>query len=156
MTMNTTRIFLLMVLALASVAGCKRDDDRAQVVATSGIRQTAFPGQVTAGGGTSGAVLARTARPETDGTYAGGSPGTAGGSGGNTGGAAMGGTVQESGKGPTEGVAPVTGAPGAAAPAGTTPAPDGVTPPGSTTQRGSAGETSGDMPTAGKTEKEGR
>ena len=70
------------------------------------MRQTAFPGMVTAGGGSSGAVMARTARPETDATYAGGTPGIAGGSGGTTGGAATAGTVVEAGQGPSSGTTP--------------------------------------------------
>lgn len=77
---------------------------RADTPATHGVIQTGYPGQMTAGGGSSGEVMARTARPETDATYAGGTPGIAGGSGGNTGGAETGGTVQESGQGPSQGV----------------------------------------------------
>ncbi len=72
--------------------------------------QTKFPGQVTAGGGTSGQVMARSAKPETNAAYAGGTPGIAGGAGGNNAGAAMGGTVTETGQGPSSGVtAPVSG-----------------------------------------------
>jgi hypothetical protein len=67
--------------------------------------QTRFPGQVTAGGGTSGDVMARSGKA-VDGNYAGGTPGIAGGAGGNTGGAATGGTVRESGRGPTQSIAP--------------------------------------------------
>ena len=85
------------------------------------MRQTAFPGMVTAGGGTSGAVMARTARPETDATYAGGTPGIAGGGGGTTGGAATAGTVVEAGQGPSSGTTPATGPAPGTAPAAATP-----------------------------------
>jgi hypothetical protein len=90
------------VLVLGA-AGCKEHGDNA-------MRETKFPGMVTAGGGTSGQVMARNGGSKTDGTYAGGTPGIAGGSGGNTSGAATGGTVRETGQGPTAGVsAPSTG-----------------------------------------------
>ena len=60
---------------------------RAQEPAAQGVIQTKYPGQISAGGISSGEVMARTARPATDATYAGGTPGIAGGAGGNTGGA---------------------------------------------------------------------
>lgn len=84
-------------MLLLAAAGCAKHGDTAQ-------RQTKFPGMVSAGGGTSGQVMAANGGPKTDATYAGGTPGIAGGSGGNTSGAATGGTVTESGKGPTSGV----------------------------------------------------
>lgn len=93
-------------VACAMLAAC----DRGRSSATDGIEQTKFPGQVTAGGLTSGQVMARTARPETNAVYGGGSPFIAGGSGGNTGGAAMGGTVAETGEGPSRGITDPTGA----------------------------------------------
>jgi hypothetical protein len=102
------RHLLAPLAALALLAACDRDG--ARTVSDAGIRQTAFPGQITAGGGSSGAVMARTARPETDATYAGGTPGHAGGAGGTSGGAATAGTVAETGQGPTSGTTPVTGA----------------------------------------------
>lgn len=83
----------------AVLAACQR----AQAPATRGVIQTGYPGQVTAGGGSSGAVMARSAHPVTDATYAGGTPGIAGGAGGNTSGAETGGTTQESGQGPSRG-----------------------------------------------------
>ena len=64
-------------------------------------RQTKFPGQVSAGGGTSGEILARNSRPATAGDTTGGTPFIAGGAGGTTGGTATTGTVQETGTGPT-------------------------------------------------------
>jgi len=93
-------------------AGCDRGN---RPSTENGVHQTKFPGQVSAGGLTSGQVMARTDRPTTDATYAGGTPGIAGGSGGTTGGAATGGTVQESGQGPSQG----TSQPAAAGQAGT-------------------------------------
>lgn len=152
----------LAVLAL--LAACERDG--AQTVSDAGIRQTAFPGQVTAGGGTSGAVMARTARPETDATYAGGTPGIAGGSGGTTGGAATAGTVVEAGQGPSSGTTPVTGtgaepaprSPGEAVPQVTAPAviQPGGTPTVGASPRGGTAPTSGDIPTAGGTPPSGQ
>jgi len=88
-------------LVLAT-AGCKQHGDAAQI-------QTKFPGMVTAGGHTSGQVLAANAKPTTDGTYAGGLPGVAGGAGGNTAGAETGGSVRETGQGPTSGVTAPSG-----------------------------------------------
>ena len=95
------------VLALAVLAGgC----DRGRNPSVGGIEQTKYPGQITSGGRSSGAIIASTAKPVTDATYAGGTPGIAGGSGGTTSGAAVGGSVQESGQGPTSGVTPPSGA----------------------------------------------
>jgi hypothetical protein len=99
--MNKQRVVKYVMAAnmLAAVAACGDHGG-----ANAGAKQTGFPGQVTAGGGTSGEVMARSAQKKTDGTYAGGTPGIAGGSGGNTSGAATGGSVQESGRGPSHGV----------------------------------------------------
>ncbi|MFD2368162.1 hypothetical protein [Pseudoduganella sp. GCM10020061] len=95
------RTLILGVCALAALAaGCDRDRAGSTAPAASEVRQTKFPGQVTAGGGTSGDVAAA-ALVATDASYAGGTPGTAGGMGGNTGGAKMGGTVAESGHAPS-------------------------------------------------------
>ena len=117
---------ILISGALAALALLASGCDRGRTPASDGVLQTKFPGQVTAGGGSSGEVLARTSRPTTDATYAGGTPGIAGGSGGTTGGAAMGGTVQESGQGPSQG----TTQPAGAGQAGTTlPSGDNKTPP---------------------------
>jgi hypothetical protein len=93
-----------MIMALlVLLAGCKQHGDEAQ-------RQTKFPGMVTAGGGTSGQVMAANAGPKTNAAYAGGTPGIAGGSGGNTAGAETGGTVRETGQGPSQGATPPSGA----------------------------------------------
>ena len=88
--------------ALALLAACSQGGATGSAAT---VRNTAFPGQITAGGGTSGEVMAQ-AKKATDGSYAGGTPKIAGGSGGNTGGAATGGTVQESGHGPSGTTAP--------------------------------------------------
>jgi hypothetical protein len=101
---------------LLSAAGCKRNGDAA-------IRETKFPGMVTAGGGTSGQVMARNGGPKTDATYAGGTPGLAGGAGGNNAGTAMGGTVRETGQGPSSGVS--TPSSGTAAQTGANQKPSG-------------------------------
>lgn len=93
---------LLAVLA----SGC----DRGRNPSVGGIEQTKYPGQVTAGGRTAGAIIASTAKPVTDATYAGGTPGIAGGSGGTSSGAETGGTVRETGQGPSSGVTPPSGA----------------------------------------------
>jgi len=54
--------------------------------------------------------MAAHAGPKTNAGYAGGTPGIAGGSGGNTAGAATGGSVRETGQGPSQGVTPPSGA----------------------------------------------
>ncbi|MGZ3184862.1 MAG: hypothetical protein ACXU8N_20700 [Telluria sp.] len=71
----------------------------------AGMRQTKYPGMVTAGGGTSGEVIAAS-KKAVDSSYAGGTPFHGGGMEGNTGGAKMGGTVTESGHGPSGNTAP--------------------------------------------------
>jgi len=92
------------VLVALALGGCKEHGDEAQL-------KTKFPGMVTAGGGTSGQVMAAHGGPKTDATYAGGTPFIAGGAGGNTSGAGTGGTTTETGQGPSAGVSN----PGAAA-----------------------------------------
>jgi len=94
-----------MLLALLA-GGC----DRGRNPSVGGVEQTRYPGQVTAGGRSSGAIIASTAKPVTDAIYAGGTPGIAGGSGGNTSGANVGGTTRETGQGPSSGVTPPSGA----------------------------------------------
>jgi hypothetical protein len=93
-------VFLMHAGALAlvlSAAGCKKHGDEA-------MQETKFPGMVSAGGGTSGQVMARNNVPKVDATYAGGTPGIAGGAGGNTSGAGTGGSTTETGQGPSSGV----------------------------------------------------
>jgi len=94
---------LMAVAVLLVAAACKQHGDDAQ-------RKTRFPGMVTAGGGTSGQVMAAHGGPKTDAGYAGGTPGIAGGAGGNTSGAETGGSVRETGQGPSQGVTPPSGA----------------------------------------------
>ena len=98
-----------LAACLLLAAGCSKHT----APASNGVIQTKFPGQVTSGGGTSGEVIARTAKPVTDATYAGGTPGIAGGAGGNTSGAETGGTTRETGQGPTSGVTDPSGKMGA-------------------------------------------
>jgi hypothetical protein len=99
--MKASTLAFSFLAAAAALAGC----DRGHTNPKEGVIQTRFPGQVTSGGGTSGQVMARSAKPETNAAYAGGTPGIAGGAG-----AAMGGTVSETGQGPSKGVtAPASG-----------------------------------------------
>ncbi|MDY0960808.1 hypothetical protein [Massilia sp. CFBP9026] len=116
MRLRNASIVGAVVLLACTLAGC----DRGQAPAANGVIQTKYPGQVSSGGMTSGQIMARTARPETDATYAGGTPGIAGGSGGNTSGAEIGGATQESGQGPSSGVTQPAGAgrPGGDLPSG--------------------------------------
>lgn len=100
--MISSKMLLMLGAAAVLAAGCSRADKAAD----AGVRKTNFPGQVTAGGGTSGEVLARNQKPVTDASYQGGTPGIAGGAGGTTGGTATAGAVQESGHGPSGNTAP--------------------------------------------------
>jgi hypothetical protein len=100
--MKASTLALGVFAACTVLVGC----DRGHTNPKEGVIQTRFPGQVTAGGLTSGQVMARSSKPETNAAYAGGTPHIAGGAGGTTGGAAMGGTVAETGQGPTQGVTP--------------------------------------------------
>lgn len=84
---------MLAACALAVLAaGCDRQRAPSTEPAASEVRQTRFPGQVTAGGSTSGELIATTEQA-TNARTSGGTPGTAAGMEGNTGGARMGGTV---------------------------------------------------------------
>ncbi|GAB3538148.1 hypothetical protein GCM10027343_03160 [Noviherbaspirillum agri] len=90
MTIRTAKLcglLLAMPLAAVSLPGCDRAGQEREA------KQTGFPGQVTAGGGTSGEVMARAASAaNTTASMPAGTPGIPQGSGGTTGGAAMGGT----------------------------------------------------------------
>lgn len=101
---------ILMHAALAAVALAASGCDRGGHPSVGGIAQTKYPGQVTSGGQSSGAIIAATAKPVTDATYAGGTPGHAGGSGGTSSGAETAGTVRETGQGPSTGVTAPSGA----------------------------------------------
>ncbi|WP_066331515.1 hypothetical protein [Azohydromonas lata] len=92
-----------------------------------GVVQTKFPGMVSAGGGTSGEVIARTAGGQQAAPPA-GTPGIPQGAEGNTGGTAPGGTVAKTEAG-NSGV-PAADGPQKAASAGFDPGASGVTPPG--------------------------
>jgi hypothetical protein len=100
--MISTRLIVTVGVAAVLAAGCSRQDKAAD----AGVRKTNFPGMVTAGGGTSGEVIARSSKPATDASYAGGTPFHAGGMEGNTGGTATAGAVQESGHAPSGKTAP--------------------------------------------------
>jgi hypothetical protein len=90
---------LLSLVLLTAIAGCgNRDREQS-------INQTGFPGQITAGGSSSGEVMARSAGGTTEGGAARGTPGIPQGAEGNVGGAAMGGTTSGQSK-PPAGAAP--------------------------------------------------
>lgn len=101
---------ILIHCGLAGLALLASGCDRGRNPSVGGIDQTKYPGQVSAGGQTSGAIIAATAKPVTDATYAGGTPGHAGGAGGTSSGAETAGTVRETGQGPSRGVTAPTGA----------------------------------------------
>lgn len=96
---------LAVLLSALLAAGCERGREGA----VDGVIQTGYPGQVTAGGATSGTILAQTSRPTTNAVYAGGTPGIVGGAGGNTSGANVGGSTRPTGEGPATGVTDPTG-----------------------------------------------
>lgn len=100
--MISTKVLMMLGAAAVLASACTRQDNAGD----SGMRKTNFPGMVTAGGGTSGEVIARAQKPATDASYAGGTPYHAGGAGGTTGGTATAGAVQESGHGPSGNTAP--------------------------------------------------
>jgi hypothetical protein len=83
---------LSTVTLTLALGACQPGADPA---AGTGAQQTAFPGQVTAGGNTSGAVMNRT-QDMAGAARQSGTPGIPQGAGGNTGGAARGGTTEDS------------------------------------------------------------
>lgn len=107
------------------------------------VKQTGFPGQVSAGGSTSGEVMARASKPANTPDPS-GTPGIPQGAGGNTGGAAMGGTT---GSGTITGARPAPAQEGArgqstaGAPGGTPGIPEGSG--GNTSGAGMGGTTGG-------------
>ena len=92
------KLAILLIVSAVLASGCSRENEYGQ-------RQTKMPGMVTAGGGTSGEVIA-SHKKATDGSYAGGTPYHAGGAGGTAGGTATAGAVAESGHGPSGTTAP--------------------------------------------------
>ncbi|WP_194721881.1 hypothetical protein [Noviherbaspirillum malthae] len=86
MRTRITALPLVAVVLALTLAGCNKDS---QTAADNGIRQTKFPGQLSAGGGTSGEVMAQASNSSKAGAPS-GTPGIPQGAGGNTGGAAMG------------------------------------------------------------------
>jgi hypothetical protein len=120
---NKAAIGAAVAALMLVAAGCKQHGDANQ-------QQTHFPGMITAGGHTSGQVMAANGGGKTNGTYAGGTPGIAGGAGGNSSGAGIGGTTQESGQGPTQGVSAPSGGAAAAQGANQSQSGDNKPPPG--------------------------
>ena len=107
-SISTSTCIVLTVLAALTLPGC----DRSNTATAQGIRQTGFPGQVSAGGETGGRIIARAAKtaPSTPAVVAtqapqegtrgqsptgsvAGTPSIPEGSGGTTSGAEMGGTT---------------------------------------------------------------
>lgn len=78
-------------LSLASLAACHRPVPTAPEASAVEVIPTGFPGQVTAGGGTSGEVMAAAGEFTAQGNDQ-GTPGIPKGSGGNVGGAELGGS----------------------------------------------------------------
>ncbi len=89
---------ILLIASAVLASGCSRENEYGQ-------RQTKMPGMITAGGGTSGEVIA-SQKKATDGSNAGGTPYHAGGAEGNSGGTATAGSVSESGHGPSGNTSP--------------------------------------------------
>jgi hypothetical protein len=81
MLMNRIPVFGFSLMLLTGLAACDRNDP------TRNVNQTKFPGQVTAGGGTGGEIMARTKHDTTVSKPVAGTPGIPQGSGGTTGGA---------------------------------------------------------------------
>ena len=84
---NRSAVLLGCCALLLGLAACGSSE---QSSASAGVRQTHFPGEITAGGGTSGEVLARAGNAPTA-QNASGTPGIPQGKEGNTGGTEMGG-----------------------------------------------------------------
>jgi hypothetical protein len=82
-------LLALSSVLLGSITGCTNRPDASS---DTGVRQTHFPGEVTAGGGTSGEVMERSKKVASSGAPS-GTPGIPEGSEGNTSGAALGGTT---------------------------------------------------------------
>jgi hypothetical protein len=132
------RALLVPAVLLAALlgAGC----DRGPKV-EDGVVQTKFPGQVSAGGGTSGEVIAQAGGKQT--APPAGTPGIPQGAGGNTGGAALGGTMPKesaSAAGLPQGEGPQKAASAAA-----DPGPTGVVPPGVSASAATSGAAVGGM-----------
>lgn len=83
-------LLALSFALLGSITGCAGRHDASS--SDPSVRQTHFPGEVTAGGGTSGEVMEHSKEIASSGAPS-GTPGIPEGSGGNTGGAALGGTT---------------------------------------------------------------
>lgn len=132
-------VLLVPAVLLAALlgAGC----DRGPKV-EDGVIQTKFPGQVSAGGGTSGEVIAQTSGEKQTAPPA-GTPGIPQGSGGNTGGAALGGVMPKDGA--SAAGLPQGEGPQKAASAAAEPGPTGVVPPGVSASAATSGAAVGGM-----------
>ncbi|WP_298234937.1 hypothetical protein [uncultured Azohydromonas sp.] len=135
------RVLLVPAVLLAALlgAGC----DRGPKV-EDGVVQTRFPGQVSAGGGTSGEVIAQSGGKQA--APPAGTPGIPQGSEGNVGGAALGGAMPKDGAS-AAGV-PQGEGPQKAASAAADPGPTGVVPPGVSASAVTSGAAVGGMSNA--------
>jgi hypothetical protein len=86
---NAVALLAVSSALLGTITGC---GNRSDTPPDTGVRQTHFPGQVTADGATSGEVMERSKKVASSGAPS-GTPGIPEGSEGNTGGAALGGTT---------------------------------------------------------------
>src|SRR5690606_33980417 len=79
----------IAALSIAALAACHQPTPTEPEASAAQVMETGFPGQVTAGGGTSGEVMAAAGEFQQQGNDQ-GTPGIPQGSGGNTGGAELG------------------------------------------------------------------
>ncbi|WP_019142655.1 hypothetical protein [Noviherbaspirillum massiliense] len=98
MRTSSTALAGCTICLLAALAGCSKDEGGSP---GSKSAQTHFPGMVTAGGGTSGEVMAQAKQTTVQGNPS-GTPGIPEGAQGNPSGAAMGGTTQGAAASKTE------------------------------------------------------
>jgi hypothetical protein len=129
--------WVILLLASLLAAGC---GPRGPAV-EDGVQQTKFPGMVSAGGGTSGEVIARASSKQT--APPAGTPGIPQGAEGNTGGTAPGGTVPH-GNAAASGL-PTGEGPQHAASAADNPGPTGVVPPGISASAATSGAAVGGL-----------
>lgn len=130
------RLVPAVLLAALLAAGCDRGPKT-----EDGVVQTKFPGQVSAGGGTSGEVMAQAGGKQT--APPAGTPGIPQGAGGNVGGAALGGTMPK--EGASAAGLPQGEGPQKAASAAADPGPTGVVPPGVSASAATAGAAVGGL-----------
>lgn len=144
------------LMLMAGLSACDRNDP------TRNVNQTKFPGQVTAGGGTGGEIMARSSAAATKSQPVAGTPGIPQGAGGTTGGTATAGSAgatvapatagQEGLRGQAPGGTGVAGTPGIPEGAGGTPSGaemGGTTPGAAATQIPSPQQTTPVVPGTG-------